>query len=283
MPTLYTHASIFHADEVIGAGLLVYLGEIASVADIRRVNDVPAEDLRPGDFVVDVGLKLGADEAGVTWLDHHQDKALPCAAVLVFRHFEARWTKPQRKAIERFLDGVDKHDRGLVGYTQGTMTLSDIVGTLNPVGEATDAERTANFREAVTLFVGMLRRMVAFQELVESQAAQVAALTALNTPFVVSETFLPKLLRALEGSLTRHAVYPSLRGGWCIQAVSLPGTKTPLQPIPADIAGATFVHPAGFIASFPTQEAALAAAGELAKVEVFTPVPAKAPEDEIVD
>ncbi len=271
MPTLYTHASIFHADEVIGAGLLVYLGEISGTADIRRVNDLPAPGPLPGDFVVDIGLRLGADESGVTWLDHHQDKALPCAAVLVYRHFESRWTKPQRRAIERFLDGVDKHDRGLVGHTQGTMTLSDIVATLNPVGEATEEQRTANFREAVELFVGMLRRMVAFQELVEAQAGQVAELAALNTPFVVSETFLPKLLRALEGTLTRHAAYPSLRGGWCLQAVSLPGTKTPVQPIPADIAGATFVHPTGFIASFPTRELAIAAAEALAAIEVFTP------------
>lgn len=282
MPTLLTHASIFHADEVIGAGLLVYLGEVTP-SDIRRVNEVPETGLRPGDFVLDLGLRLGTDESGVTWLDHHQDKALPCAAVLVFRHFESRWTKPQRKAIERFLDGVDKHDRGLVGHTQGTMTLSDIVSTLNPVGEATEERRTETFLEAVTLFVDMLRRMVAFQELVESQAAQVAALTALNTPYVVSETFLPKLLRSLEGSLTRHAAYPSLRGGWCLQAVSLPGTKTPVQPIPPETPGATFVHPSGFIAAFPSRETALAAAAELARVEVFTPVAPKAPEDELVD
>ena len=228
MPTLHTHGSIFHADEVIGAGLFVYMGDITT-ADIRRVNTLNPADIAPGDFVLDIGGKLGVDN-GVTWLDHHQDKEIPCAAVLTYRHLEPRLSVPQKKAIERFLDGVDKHDRGLAPYFKGAMSLSDIIAALNPVGEATEDMRTANFREAVTLFVAFLRRMVAYQELVESQAEAVAALVALNTPFVVSEVYLPKLLRSLEGTLTRHAVYPSLRGGWSVQAVSLPGTKTPVQP-----------------------------------------------------
>lgn len=263
MRTLYTHGSIFHADEVVGAGLLIWLGEIEGVTAIRRLN-TPPESPVAGDIVLDLGLRHGLDENGVLWLDHHHDKAVPCSAVLVFRHFETRWTKPQRKAIERFLDGVDKNDRGLVGYTQGTMTLSDIVGVLNPVGEVPDSARDAAFAEAVTLFLGMFRRMVAFQELVETQAAEVAQLAASGAAYVVSEQFLPKLMRALEGTATRFAVYPSLRGGWCIQAVSLPGTKTPVQPIPGDTPGATFVHAAGFIASFATREAAEGAATALA-------------------
>lgn len=282
MPTLYTHGSIFHADEVIGAGLLIHLKEISGVADIRRVNAVPT-DPAPGDFILDIGHKLGVDAAGVIWLDHHHDKTVPCSAVLVFRHFETRWTKPERKAIERFIDGVDKDDRGLAVHLKGTMTLSDIIGSLNPVGEADDEARLAAFREAVTLFLGLFRQWVAFQVLVESQSTIVAALVAQNTPYVVAETYLPKLLRSLEGTFTRFAIYPSLRGGWCLQTVSMPGTKTPLQPIPADTPLATFVHVAGFIASFATREDAIAAAETLSAVELFTPVSPDAPEAEIVD
>lgn len=276
MPTLYTHGSIFHADEVIGAALLAYLGE-TTLSDIRRVNTLPAA-LAPGDFVLDIGGKLGVED-GVTYLDHHQDKELQCAAALVYKHFEARWTPAQKKAIERFLDGVDKDDRGLAYHSKGTMTLSNIIASLNPVGEATEEMRTANFVEAATLFLAFFRRMVAYQELVESQTEAVAALVAQNTPYVVAETHLPKLLRSLEGTLTRHAIYPSLRGGWNLQAVCIPATKTPLQPVPAGIAGATFVHATGFIAGFATREEAVAAAEELAKVEIFTPVKA---EEEIV-
>ena len=276
MPTLYTHGSIFHADEVIGAALLVHLGEVA-ITDIRRVNTVPAS-LAPGDIVLDIGGKLGV-EAGVTHLDHHQDKELPCAAAQVFKHYDARWTPAQRKAIERFLDGVDKDDRGLAYHTKGTMTLSNIIAGLNPVGESTEEQRTANFLEAVTLFLAFFKRMVAYQELVESQAEEVARLAALQTPYVVAATHLPKLLRTLEGTLTRHAIYPSLRGGWNLQAVCIPTTKTPLQPIPADIAGATFVHATGFIAGFATQAEAIVAAEVLAKVEVLIPVKA---EEEVV-
>jgi uncharacterized UPF0160 family protein len=276
MPTLYTHGSIFHADEVIGAALLVYLGEIA-ITDIRRVNTLPAA-LASGDFVLDIGGKLAVEE-GVTFLDHHQDKELQCAAALVYKHFDARWTTAQKKAIERFLDGVDKDDRGLAYHAKGTMTLSNIIAGLNPVGEATEDMRTANFIEAATVFLAFFRRMVAYQELVESQAALVSALVAQNTPYVVADAHLPKLLRSLEGTLTRHALYPSLRGGWNLQAVCIPTTKTPVQVIPADIAGATFVHATGFIAGFATKEDAIAAAEILAKVEIFVPVKA---EEEIV-
>lgn len=281
MPTLHTHGSIFHADEVIGAGLLIHLGVIAGIADIRRVNTPPAA-AAPGDIVLDIGLRHGLDEHGVLHLDHHQDKAMPCAAVLVYRHFDARWSKAERRAIERFLDGVDRDDRGIAPNHPGTMTLSHIVAALNPVGEVDDAARLAAFGEAVTLFLALFKKLVAFQELVESQAEIVAALVAQNAPYVVADTFLPKLLRALEGTLTRHAIYPSLRGGWCLQAVSLPGTKTPLQPIPPDIADATFVHAAGFIAAFATREQAVAAAETLAAIPVLTAVAPTSPEAEIV-
>lgn len=274
MPTLYTHGSIFHADEVIGAALLVHLGEIA-ITDIRRVNTLPEkEKLAPGDIVLDIGGKLGVED-GVIFLDHHQDKELQCAAVLVYKHFDARWTPAQKKAVERFLDGVDKDDRGLAYHTKGTMTLSNIISGLNPVGEANDEKRTAAFIEAVTVFLAFFKRMVAYQELVESQAEEVARLVARQTPYVVSGSHLPKLLRSLEGTFTRYAIYPSLRGGWNLQAVCIPATKTPLQPIPADTAGATFVHATGFIAGFATQEDAVAAAEELVKVEILVPVKAE--------
>lgn len=281
MPTLYTHGSIFHADEVVGAGLLIHLGVIAGVADIRRVNTLPGT-LAAGDIVLDIGLRHGPDESGVLHLDHHQDKGMPCAAVLVYRHYDTRWSKAERRAVERFLDGVDRDDRGMAGNLHGTLTLSNIVATLNPVGEADDPARTDAFREAVTWFLGLFRRLVAFQELVESQAEVVAALVARAAPYVVAESFLPKLLRALEGSVTRFALYPSLRGGWCLQAVSLPGTKTPLQPIPAQIPGASFVHAAGFIASFATREAAEAAAERLCAEPAPGLAVAPAPEGEIV-
>lgn len=281
MPTLYTHGSIFHADEVVGAGLLIYLGEISGVGDIRRVNTLPAS-VAPGDIVLDIGLRHGTDAAGVLHLDHHQDKAMPCAAVLVYRHYDARWSKPERRAIDRFLDGVDRDDRGMAGNLHGVMTLSNIVATLNPVGEADDEARAVAFREAVLLFLALFRRMVAFQELVESQAEVVSALVAQGAPYVVAESFLPKLLRALEGTVTRYAIYPSLRGGWCLQAVSLPGTKLPLQPIPPEIEGAGFVHAAGFIASFATRESAEAAAARLCALPVSLPVAASAPEADAV-
>lgn len=269
MPTLHTHGSIFHADEVIGAALLVYIGDIA-VGDIRRTNHAP-EAPAAGDYVLDIGGKHGVDDAGAIHLDHHQDKNMPCAAVLTFRHLEPRLSNAAKKAAERFLDGVDRHDRGMAPYIKGQMTLSDIIAALNPVGEATEEQRTAHFREAVTLFVALFRRMVSYQELVESQAGEVGRLVGLNAPYVVAEQYLPKLLRTLEGTLTRHAVYPSLRGGWSLQGVCIANTKTPVQPIPADIAGATFVHATGFIASFATREEAVAAAEALSKIEIFIP------------
>ena len=278
MPKLHTHGSIFHADEVIGAALFVHLGDIAT-SDILRANHAP-ESPAPGDIVLDIGGRHGVDDNGVVWLDHHQDKDMPCAAVLTFRHLEPRLSPATKKAAERFLDGVDRHDRGMEPYIKGRMTLSDIIAALNPVGEATEDKRTANFREAVTLFVALFNRMVAYQELVESQAGDVARLAALNAPFVVAEQYLPKLLRTLEGTLTRHAVYPSLRGGWSVQAVCIPNTKTPVQPVPAGIAGATFVHATGFIASFATKEEAVAAATELAKIDIV--VPAKAVPEEVI-
>lgn len=281
MPILYTHGSIFHADEVVGAGLLIHLGVVADVGCIRRVNMLP-EVVAPGDIVLDIGLRHGLAEDGVLRLDHHQDKSMPCAAVLVYRHFEARWSKPERRAIERFLDGVDRDDRGFAVNQPGTLTLSNIVAALNPVGEADDTARLDAFREAVTLFLGLFRKLVAFQELVESQAETVAALVALNAPVICADTFLPKLLRALEGSPTRFAVYPSLRGGWCLQAVSRPGTKIPVQVIPADTPGATFVHAAGFIASFATRDEAEVAGRELAAIPLPSPEPGPDAEAEIV-
>lgn len=89
-----------------------------------------------------------------------------------------------------------------------------------------------------------------------------------NDTVVFLEQCLP-WMRTLIPSKALYVSYPAIRGGWNIQCVPVAsGDRTVKKPFPASWLtnpesrpeGCTFVHPAGFLASFATVEDAEAAA-----------------------
>ena len=83
-----THAGKAHIDEILAAAVLaVHLGEPPS--EVRRMNSADAADMvAAGDvpenaWVIDCGM---AYNPGKRLFDHHQDRNLPSAALMLFRH-----------------------------------------------------------------------------------------------------------------------------------------------------------------------------------------------------
>lgn len=80
-----THSGVFHVDEVLALALLINLDVIPNNQEITRVEEVPEEWLDdPGTLVIDVGGRFEPENNN---FDHHHDKSLPAACMLVLEHF----------------------------------------------------------------------------------------------------------------------------------------------------------------------------------------------------
>lgn len=266
---IITHSSTFHADEVFGCALLrhfapshLYMVRTLGIEDaVNKFKSVNSHIV-----VLDIGQKIEEAE-GVSYLDHHQDKNIPCAAVLA-----KEWLKKQlpEKAglIERtcrdWLPGVDSHDRGLAKMEDGIQTLSQIIATFLPEDMGiVDSQ----FFKALEFAEGHVARCAVIAETqIKEEEIINQKVAAANKNYLVFDKYLRAtgpILSKREDDSILFFIYPHNRGGFALQTVSQKGVMTPRKLIPADIAGASFVHAAGFLANFPTFELAIAAAESL--------------------
>ena len=230
---IITHPGIFHADDVCSVAFLRLLGVTAPVE--RRVPS--AADLEdPTVLVLDIG---GRHEPSLLNFDHHQftheDWAagrgarwdgVPYAAFgLLADHFAHANPQVHQRFDERLVQPVDAADCGW-GSIEGdrpTLSFSAVITGFNPGPDATPAERIAAFDAAVEVAKQVIANTTAEAEaFVEARDTVSGADTAVGDRVLILEKFVPwseHLFDRADQHDLLYVVFPSLRGGFCVQQV----------------------------------------------------------------
>lgn len=245
----YTHAGVFHADDVFSTALVQIL---CPGIKVERVIKVP-DDLDEETIVYDIGGGM---------FDHHQagspmrpeelaysNEPIPYAAFgLLWREFghelvdDTGWANID----ESLVYPIDSHDNGV----DMTNSLSIIIKHMNP---RWDSDETAQecFDNAVAFAKGILEREIAYHNSTANAIEYINKNIVDGDPLLVMDRFVPWVDYAKARGI-KVGVYPSQRGGWCIQSVD-----SALYPLPEEWTNnlpinMSFAHKAHFLASCDT-------------------------------
>lgn len=266
----YTHAGVFHADDVFSATLLRMLNKGISINRVNSVDDIEDNDTT---LIFDIG---GSE------YDHHQlDKAVRplidgthtdrsgvihpipyCSFGLLWRDYghllcptEKAWKKVDRDLVLQ----IDAADNGC-----WKSTLSGAIGTFNPAWNET-LSGASYFEKAAVFAMSVLDRYIQRAN-AEVEAESKLAAAPIVDNILVLDMYVPFENYAAEkmpGVL--YAVFPSNRGGWAVRTIpDAPGSFTPRKGFPAEWLGRpveelgmTFCHPGNFILTCTTKEQAI--------------------------
>ncbi len=257
----YTHAGIFHADDVFSTALLKLIDADFTVL---RVFDVP--DDREA-IVYDIGG--GA-------FDHHQQDApirengvRYAAFGLLWREYGAMLTGSEKirdRLDDTFVSKLDDTDNG-----GARNPLSFAISAFNPAWDSTE-DKTEAFQRAVNLAYDILKRLIEREKSAEKAKDEVLkAYNKMENGVVVLEQFVP-WTDILTGTNALFVVFPSLRGGYNLQGVpaakesrdvkiSMPeawrGLSAEELARISGIKGLNFCHKSGFFAAADSLDAAL--------------------------
>lgn len=260
-----THAGKFHADDVFSTALLRIINPDFKA---ERVFSIPEDttdcivyDIGRGRFDhhgVDVPLhENGCRYAsfGLLWDEYGLELA---GSERAFKHIE-----------ESFVSVIDEADNG--GEPD---MLSKVISSFNPSWDS-DENRDEAFEEAVEMAEKILRKTIAREKSVEKADTIVYdALAKMKDRIVILEQFAPFSKPLIETEAV-YVIYPSMRGGYCIQGVPVEEDSRDVKiPFPEEwrgleedeiqrvsgINGLKFCHNSGFMASAETEEIAVQAA-----------------------
>jgi uncharacterized UPF0160 family protein len=259
-----THAGVFHADDVFSTALLRLINP---KIEIERVFKVPED--------IDVNATTGTVvyDIGDGKFDHHhgtlKKRASGCpkaAFGLLWEYYGPYLTKFDEKAWrivdETLVRFIDEHDNG---FNMGN-PISVIFGSFNPHWDE-KVDPNDQFITAVSIAEELLERHISSANATIRAEDTIAAFyDKSENHIMVMDLYAPwkdfideknngKIM--LDSKNIWFVVYPSNRGGWCIQSYS--SEKYPLPAewlinLPDDM---TFCHKARFLASVKTKEKAL--------------------------
>ncbi|MDD3218789.1 MAG: MYG1 family protein [Lachnospiraceae bacterium] len=279
----FTHGGKFHADDVFSAALLLYLNpEI----EIFRGNRVPEEF---SGIVFDIGRGK---------YDHHQrdarvrDNGIPYAAFgLLWEElgFEILGEELALRFDHDFVQPLDLNDN-----TGERNELASLIGDFNPSWDV-EGNNDSAFFEAVNLastvlenkfakYRGNERADLLVEEFLEKQKTQQNTTESLARILVMPQ-FVP-CQKKLSDTEIEFIIFPSNRGGYCIQPLKRPGSMNYKCSFPARWLGleneelqeetglesAAFCHKGGFLMSVGELKDAVKACKLSQKVYVNTPV-----------
>ena len=262
MINIQTHNGVFHADEVFACAILrvVHGGDVK----IHRSRD----ELEGMDFIVDVGRVYDPAKGR---FDHHQrdfsmtrhDGAGYASAGLVMKEFAGRLALALGVHLAAVLDfedtiirRIDQRDIGQV--TPESWEVSSQVSDFNPPWDSTYANADAYFMRAVDFAEGVMRRSI------ERADSRYRAKDVLKNEAVVdgNVTRLPMWIPTSKGDVKTDWLAFEQAGSW--RAVR---QREELMPPEAwlglsgdelveasGVAGAVFVHRAGFMIINETYE-----------------------------
>ena len=262
----FTHSGKFHADDVFSSALLLYLNPQIT---ITRGNRVPEEY---DGIVFDIGRGL---------YDHHQRDSRVRENGVPYAAFGLLWeelgsgilgeTLAQR-FDEEFVQPLDKNDN-----TGEKNELASLIGNFNPVWDETEAADGVTEEERDRgLSVGFLRAVQVAGMVLENKFARYRADARadekINQVLAMQETqggdarilVLPEFVpcqKRLKETDTAFVIFPSNRGGYCIQPQKKPGSMNYKCSFPKQwlgleneelqeatgLASAGFCHKGGFL------------------------------------
>lgn len=254
----FTHGGVFHADDVFSAALLKYLNP-----QIRIVRGMQAPK-EAGWLVFDIGG--GA-------FDHHQadrrcrKDGTPYAAFgLLWEAFGTRiLCREDAERFDReFVRSLDESDNTGVPHE-----IAAVIHDFNPTWEECMEEQDRIFGELTDLAVKVLERRFCHIRADRSAYEQVREQIRIQDGKVLClERALP-WKEAVAGTDILYVVYPSLRGGYSIQAAPVrTGSMELKKPFPEswrgkgreELAAVTgiqtlnFCHQSGFLCAADTKE-----------------------------
>lgn len=250
----FTHAGVFHADDVFSTAFLQILNPDFTVERGFRVPD------NFDGIVYDVG---GGD------FDHHSEpretrpNGVPYAAFgKLFRVFGALTGLEQNELTrfdEQFIAPLDASDNG-----GEPSQLAQTISAFNPLWDKAE-DQDEMFWKAVAMAKLMLERE--FERYRSHQNAMSVARAVANQDgkIAVLDAYAPVIMDLIDTDKV-FLVYPSNRGGWNAQVVPVAeNDRTAKVPFPHEWwgrqdtlpDGATFCHASGFLLATNTKEQAV--------------------------
>lgn len=264
----YTHAGVFHADDVFATALLKLIDPNFRIV---RGYEPPTH---PEALIYDIGEGE---------FDHHQANCEVRPSGVRYASFGLLWRElyPQLGLTDRQGKHLDNIFVSIIDNTDNTTkkdTVSSLIAGLNPKwDDQSDTKFDHQFNVAVDIAITMLQGQIN-QELSNARAAKEVMDVYEKSPSLVI-TFPQYIPYGILGNTLAHAViYPSPRGGWAAASVNdFHGKRKWLFPEHLRLGAAAnglepglqFCHTGGFLAMFDTKEHAEECTKRLVKADMF--------------
>lgn len=267
LKTAYTHAGVFHADDVFSAAFLQMINPDLKVI---RTN-TPPEKCGDDEIVFDIG--------GGRY-DHHDEPRKKRENGVPYAAFGLLWSD-YSSVLVKSKDAADRIDRELVeklDYTDnmgGENCLSAGIGVMNPTWDEEGADPDEAFLEAVSFAKRILERFIAYKES-EVKARDIVLSSRRDGNVLILDKFVPwKEVVINDMPEISFIVFPSTRGGYNVQTIPLDmESKEGRIMFPEEWLGKqneemgiTFCHPGNFLLATDTLEQAIAAAHTAEMIE----------------
>lgn len=258
----FTHSGKFHADDVFSSALLLYLNPQIT---ITRGNQVPEGY---DGIVFDIGRGR---------YDHHQRDSRVRENGVPYAAFGLLWEELGGEILggtlaqrfdEEFVQPLDNNDN-----TGEKNELATLIGNFNPVWDETEAADGVTEEERDRgLSVGFLRAVQVAGMVLENKFARYRADEKINQVLAMQKTqggdarilVLPEFVpcqKRLKETDTAFVIFPSNRGGYCIQPQKKPDSMNYKCSFPKQwlgleneelqkatgLASAGFCHKGGFL------------------------------------
>lgn len=253
---MYVHAGTFHADDVFAVALM----KEVTIIKVNRVFKVTEDAINAAAsgraIIADIGRQYDPEKG---LYDHHQEECPRrenggkyASFGLMLRQFKNEiWFD----AIDRIAAQIDACDNG-----EAPCVLSTMIHAQNPTWDST-SNGDVEFASAVEIARLMLRGIME-HERSKAAAENLIYSAPINEGVLVLPQYAP-WQEYVNNINAKAVVWPSNRGGYNCQIKPVePGSFDRVgdfSGITAGENGCTFVHAAGFLAAFETQDAAIAA------------------------
>lgn len=280
--TIYTHSGLFHADDALACAMIQKFSGRHHADEIIRVRELPTS-FGENDIAVDVG---GVHDVSKKIFDHHFKGGSDDGCAAAGKVW--KWTDLNGKLKDRvYLTLVGAIDRADIGVSDWSpvredwrhMSASALISSMNPPFGSTHEISDQDFKLAVKCMRRALSGAVEQARIWLEMEEVVKTSKKINRVLILTKggpwqehLFLQELDDIL------YTIYPSERGGFCLQCVpnklggfgmrkSLPEAWWGLRRaelivvLPPRQGGWTdapslFTHPGGFIAGAETLEEA---------------------------
>ena len=272
---MITHSGVHHADEVFAYGLLKLINPGIDLIRTSQITDQYREMEKIGQAII---VDIGGGE-----FDHHTDETVEYRNPEKMLNPYASFGKVLRKFWPELLENEEEYRcwtllwlfpstipiaRAVCGTASTTTFLTPSVVSI-PTWEmnSDDNARLVAFKTAATFASEIIRNNIAKVKAIKhSQDITEKAIDEMDTQyhFIVLDRYVnySATVNQNQDKDIFWVIYPSLRGGWCIYSVIFHGSNIDLisDQIKAEMEqdpNVTFIHPARFIATFTTKEAAI--------------------------